>query len=273
MSYKLVAIDMDGTLLTPELEISKATVEAVRKAIETGTIITLSTGRMYLAALPFANLLQLDVPIITCNGALTKCSKTGKVYDLKTVQPRYCSEIIRYCREEGLSVSVYDDDEIFVEKDSENIEIHEEMDMAEPITVDDLNTAVDGSVIKLLFNGRNKRKLEYHANRLYEQYGEKLNFYFSLPYFVEIVNKHANKSNALKDLAAKLDIKREEIIAIGDNYNDMDMIQYAGLGVAMGNSPRYLKEAADFVTRSNDEDGVRHVIEKFILHADIKSNV
>lgn len=82
---------------------------------------------------------------------------------------------------------------------------------------------------------------------------------------VEIVNKEANKSNALQSLALKFNLKREEIIAIGDNFNDMDMIEYAGLGVAMGNSPDYLKDVADFVTHSNDEDGVRRVLEKFIL--------
>lgn len=265
MQYRLVAIDMDGTLLTPELDISRETVDAVRQAIDKQVMIILSTGRMYPAAMPFARQLQLDVPIITCNGALTKCSRTGKVYDVKTIPEEYCHEIIHYCSNAGLSLSVYKDDEIFIEKNSENISIHEGMDRSEPQEVDDLSTVVGGQVIKLLFDGRDKRSLEYHAQRLYEEYEGKLNFYFSLPYFVEIVNKHANKRKALEFLSAKYKIKREEIIAIGDNYNDMDMIQYAGLGVAMGNSPDYLKEAADFVTHSNDEDGVRHVLERFVL--------
>ena len=116
-----------------------------------------------------------------------------------------------------------------------------------------------------MFNSSDKYSLEYHARKLHELYEEKLNFYFSLPYFVEIVNKEASKGNALESLALKFNIKREEIIAIGDNFNDMDMIEYAGLGVAMGNAPGYLKDVAQFVTHSNDEDGVRHVLEKFIL--------
>lgn len=271
MGYKLVAVDMDGTLLTPDLQISGATVETVREAIDNGIVITLSTGRMYLAALPFADMLQLDVPLITCNGALTKCSMTGKVYDVKTISGKYCSEIIEYCRNAGISASIYNNDEIFIEKDSGNVEIHEEMDKAEPQVVEDLNDVLDGSIIKLLLNSHDKRGLEYHTNMLYDKYAEKLNFYFSLPYFVEIVNAFANKRNALESLAEKLGVRREEIIAIGDNYNDMDMIQYAGLGVAMGNAPQYLKEIADFVTYSNDEDGVRHVLEKFILSEISKS--
>lgn len=265
MEYKLVAVDMDGTLLTPKLEISKETVETINRVIESGVIFTLSTGRMYLAAIPFANMLNLDVPIITCNGALTKCSKTGKVYDQKIINKEHSSEIIRYCEEAGLSVSIYMEDDIYIQKNSENIDIHLQLDHAKPQIIDNFDSLLDGSIIKIMFNSSDKYDLELHTRKLYELYKDKLNFYFSLPHFVEIVHKEANKRNALENIAIKFDVKREEIIAIGDNFNDMDMIEYAGLGVAMGNAPDYLKEAADFVTHSNDEDGVNHVLEEFIL--------
>ena len=265
MEYKLVAVDMDGTLLTPQLEISKNTVETINKVIEKGTMFILSTGRMYLAAMSFAMLLQLDVPMITCNGALIKCSKTGKIYDEKIIPRSYSLEIIKYCDDYGLSVSIYREDDIFIKKDSQNLDIHMQLDHAKPQVVDDFNTLLDGSIIKIMFSSSNKRNLDKYTRILNELYKDKLNFYFSLPHFVEIVHKDANKRNALQDLAHKFNIKREEIIAIGDNFNDMDMIEYAGLGVAMGNAPKYLKDAADFVTHSNDEDGVRHVLERFVL--------
>lgn len=265
MDYKLIAIDMDGTLLTPELEISKETIQVVRKVIDKNVIVTLSTGRMYPAALPFANMLQLDVPLITCNGSLIKCAKTGKEYYKKAIEPEYCKEIIEYCVNNRLSLSVYKDDDIFIEKDSINLPIHDHMDKAEPIVVENMNDLIDHSIIKILFNSEDKFDLEYHTKILNELYKDKVNFYFSLPYFVEVVNKDANKRNALESLANKFNIKREEIIAIGDNYNDMDMIQYAGLGVAMDNAPDYLKDIADYVTLSNDEDGVRYVLENFVL--------
>lgn len=265
MQYRLVAVDMDGTLLTPQLEISKETVETINKVIEKGVIFTLSTGRMYLAAIPFANMLNLDVPIITCNGALTKCSKTGKVYDEKIIDKQHSSEIIRYCEEAGLSVSIYSEDNIYIKKNSENIDIHMQLDRAKPQIVNDFDSLLDSSIIKILFNSNDKYNLEQHARKLHELYKGKLNFYFSLPYFVEIVHKEANKRNALENLAIRFNIKKEEIIAIGDNFNDMDMIEYAGLGVAMGNAPDYLKDVAEYVTHSNDEEGVRHVLEKFIL--------
>ena len=139
------------------------------------------------------------------------------------------------------------------------------MDMAEPQIVENINEFLDNSIIKILVTSRNKYDLDYHAHKLYEVYKDKLTFYFSLPYFIEIVHKDANKKNALEYLANKFNIKKEEIISIGDNFNDMDMIQYAGLGVAMGNAPEYLKKTADFVTYSNNEDGVNYVLERFVL--------
>ena len=265
MEYKLVAVDMDGTLLTPKLEISKDTVETINKVIEKGVIFTLSTGRMYLAAMPFANMLNLDVPIITCNGALTKCSKTGKVYDVKKIDKEFSSKIIEYCEDAGLSVSIYREDDIYILSSSENLDIHLQIDKAKPQIVKNFDLLLDGSIIKIMFNSIDKYKLELHTRKLYELYKDKLNFYFSLPHFVEIVHKDANKRNALENLAIKFNIKREEIIAMGDNFNDKDMIEYAGLGVAMGNAPDYLKDVAEFVTHSNDEDGVSHVLKKFIL--------
>lgn len=265
MSYKLIAIDMDGTLLTPSLEISRRTIETVRNVIEKGVVVTLSTGRMYSAAIPFANTLQLDVPLITCNGALVKCAQSGKEYSKKTIPSSYCKEVIQYCHSNNLSLSIYKDDKILIENNT-NLHIHQHMDMSEPQIIDDIYTIFDDSIIKILIGSKDKNSLDYYTRKLYEVYKNKLNFYFSLPYFVEIIHKDSNKKNALKFLATLLNVRKEEIISIGDNFNDMGMIEYAGLGVAMGNAPNYLKQVADFVTVSNDEDGVNYVLEKFILN-------
>ncbi len=266
MQYKMVAIDMDGTLLTPELRISRETIETVRKVIDLGVIVTLSTGRMYPAALPFALELQLDVPLITCNGALIKCSRTGREYHKKALSTEHCMEILEYCISSDLNLSLYKDDEIYT-SGAYNLPIHEEIDKSEPRVIDDLKSAVDDSIIKIMISSRNKSALEYHSETIYKTYKDMLNIYFSLPWFTEVVHKEANKSHALEYLSRHYGIKKEEVIAIGDNFNDIDMMQYAGLGVAMGNAPDYLKEAADYVTLSNDEDGVRHVLERFILNS------
>lgn len=104
------------------------------------------------------------------------------------------------------------------------------------------------------------------TEELYRRFGRDNTFYFSLPWFTEIVVQGVDKGNALQVLAAEFDINRENIIAIGDNFNDLPMIKYAGLGVAMGNAPDDLKRYADYVTRSHDDDGVAQVFRKFILH-------
>lgn len=266
MQYKMVAVDMDGTLLTPELKISGETIDTVRKVIDRGVIVTLSTGRMYPAALPFALELQLDVPLITCNGALIKCARTGREYHKRALSREHCMEILDYCIASDLEVSLYKDDDIYT-RGTYNLHIHEEIDKAEPKVLADIKAAVDDSVIKVMLSSRNSSALEYHSDTVYKTYKDSLNIYFSLPWFTEVVHKEANKRHALEFLAGHFGIKQEEVIAIGDNFNDMDMMQYAGLGVAMGNAPGYLKESADYVTSSNDEDGVRHVLEKFILNA------
>lgn len=265
MNYKLVAIDMDGTLLTPNLEISKPTIEVTRRAIDKGVMIILSTGRMHLAALPFANTLQLDVPMITCNGALIKCAKTNEEYYKKIVPQKYVEEVIQYCVKNTLSVSIYHNDEILI-LDDQNIYIHKHFDKATPEYVDNIDEIYEKPIIKLLIGCNNKNLLKYHTHLLYEKYKDRLMFYFSLPHFVEIVSIEANKKNALEFLVDKFDINKEEVIAIGDNFNDMEMIKYAGLGVAMGNAPDYLKEVANYVTHSNDEDGVKYILERFILN-------
>jgi Cof subfamily protein (haloacid dehalogenase superfamily) len=268
MNYKLVVIDMDGTILTPDLEISEETITAVRKVIEMGVLVTLSTGRMYSAALPFAKLLQLDVPIITCNGAITKCSRTGEVYDIKTIPNQYSLEIINYCEQEDLSLSIYTDKEIYSKEPNCNLQIHREFDHADPKIIDDFLPHANGLLVKILFSCKDEKQLAAHARTLYQRYEGKVSFNFYLPHFVEIVHDNVTKKDALENLAKKSNIIREEILAIGDNLNDLEMIEYAGLGVAMGNAPKIVKEAADFVTRSNDEDGVRYVLEKFILNSD-----
>ena len=265
MQYKMIAIDMDGTLLTPELKISRETIDTVRKVIDQGVIVTLSTGRMYTAALPFALELQLDVPLITCNGALIKCARTGREYNKKTISKEHCMEMLEYCISSDLHTSLYKDDEIYTSA-SYNLHIHEKIDKSEPKVIDDIKSAVDDNIIKIMMSSKNKSALEYHSETIYKSYKDILNVYFSLPWFTEAVHKEANKRHALQYLSKHFGIKKEEVIAIGDNFNDMDMIQYAGLGVAMGNSPEYLKKSADYVTLSNDEDGVRHVLEKFILN-------
>lgn len=265
MTYKLVAIDLDGTLLDPYLKISQRSLGVIQEAIEKGVIITLSTGRMFAAALPFARELQLDVPIITCNGAAVICAQTQKIYHEKSLPYEVILDVINMARELKMELSLYTVHDIYVEDITNNTHIHEQIDNAEVKKADLTEIAREKSIIKILFSSS---ELYKHAEEVYQQFKRDCTFYFSLPWFVEIVGKGVDKADALKEVANKFHVHPEEIIAIGDNFNDLPMIKYAGLGVAMGNAPKDLKELANYVTRAHDDDGVAHVIENFI----IKSN-
>jgi Cof subfamily protein (haloacid dehalogenase superfamily) len=200
---------------------------------------------------------------------MIKCSKTGNIYYERNIDKDISRSIISELQCSGMAVSIYVDDDIYTAKNSRNIRLHRQIDNASnPDEVEDLLSLYSKPIIKILFAGSPNR-LETTAEHLYHKYNESVNFYFSIPYFVEIVDKRSNKALALKFLSEHFNIDREDIIAIGDNYNDLDMIRYAGLGVAMGNAPDYLKNAANYVTHSNNSDGVAHVLQKFILNENI----
>lgn len=264
MNFKLVAIDLDGTLLDPDLKISGRNLEVIKAAVKQGVIVTLSTGRMFAAALPFARKLELDVPLITCNGAAIICAQTKTVYYERVLPHDIIVSVINLAGELKLELSLYTVDDIYVEDIEHNVRIHGRIDNAQvkPAKLEEI--ARNCNIIKILFSSNNPYE---HAEEVYRRFGRDCTFYFSLPWFVEIVDQGVDKGDALKELAGKFGVHREEIIAIGDNFNDLPMIKYAGMGVAMGNAPGDLKKLADFVTGSHDDDGVAHVIEKFILKA------
>lgn len=262
MTYRLIAIDLDGTLLDPHLKISQHNLEVIKSAIDKGVMVTLSTGRMFAAALPFARELQLDVPLITCNGAAIICAKSKKVYFERPIPGELLLKIIEMGQRLNIELSLFTLEDIFVAEAGHNAHIHREIDSAQVKVADLTEVARQHSIIKILFFSANLYK---DTEEFYQAFGQQCTFYFSLPWFTEIVARGVDKGDALKVLARKFSVEPEEIIAIGDNFNDLPMIQYAGLGVAMGNASEELKAEADFVSRSHDDDGVAHVIEKFVL--------
>lgn len=270
MGYKMIALDLDGTLLDPYLKISARNLKILKNAVESGTLVTLSTGRMFAAALPFAELLELDVPIITCNGAAIVCARSRKVHYERTLSPELVLSILNMASELNLEVSLYSADDIYVENIKHNARIHSEIDNASVKQAKLQEIARKMKIIKILFSSG---QLYEHTEDVYRRFEHDCTFYFSLPWFVEIVAQGVDKGDALEKLSGQFGIDRKEIIAIGDNFNDLPMIKYAGLGVAMGNAPGDLKRMADYVTRSHDDDGVAHVIEKFVLRADKKAPV
>ena len=133
----------------------------------------------------------------------------------------------------------------------------------EPILIDNLEKIIEKGVTKILWYDE-VEKIAQYQKEIGSFLSENVNFHPSRPYFMEFVDKNASKAIAMEKLGQFYGIKQSEMIAVGDGFNDLSMIEYAGLGVAMANSPREVKEKADYITLSNEEDGVAHVIFEFI---------
>jgi len=264
VAYKLVAVDMDGTLLNEKLEISARTKKAIVKAKEQQVQVTLATGRMYKSVLPFAQELELEIPLITYNGALVKDSATGEVYYHEPVPLPHAKEIIRLVKKKKVNLNLYVDDTLYVKELNEWTQAYMSIAKVEAIPVGDLEAFLEDDPTKMLLIGE-PEELARITREIRERLEDKVEITKSKPYFLEIISWQVTKGQALKALADKFRIKREEVVAFGDSYNDLSMLEYAGLGVAMGNAPQEIKEKADLLTLSNEEEGVADVLERIVL--------
>lgn len=264
MAYKLVAVDMDGTLLNEKLEISARTKEAIVKAKEQNVQITLATGRMYQSVLPFAKELELAIPLITYNGALVKDSATGEVYYHEPIPLEYAQEIIRLVKDKNASLNLYVNDTLYVKELNARTELYVSIAKVKANPVGDLAEFLQAHPTKMLLIGE-PEELGQIGEEIKEKLEGKVEVTSSNPRFLEIISHQVTKGQALKTLAEKMGIKQEEVVAFGDSYNDLSMIEYAGLGVAMGNAPQAIKDKADLLALSNKEDGVADVIERIVL--------
>lgn len=262
--YKLLAIDLDDTLLNDNLEITPATREALRQAADRGVTVTIATGRMYASAVNIARSLELNVPIITYQGALVKNSRDGKVLYERTVPGRIAEKVYEYCREHGLHLQVYVDDRMYVREENDKIRKYAQVSGV-PYTVEpDFAALMRRPQTKLLIIDEPDR-LDRIAAEFSGGDGESVHITKSKPDYLEFTHPEATKGHALRFLAQHLGYAMEQTIAIGDSWNDHDMVEAAGLGVAMGNAVEALKKVADYVTLTNNEEGVKHVIDRFIL--------
>jgi hypothetical protein len=264
MDYKLIAIDLDDTLLKNDLTISERARRAIKASISKGTLVTFATGRMYRSALPYALDLGLDLPLITYQGALVKYADGREVYH-RPLDLNIAKEVINFVKPFGLHINAYIDDELYMEDATDWGKKYASIAKV-PVHFMQLPRELKNDPTKILIIGESE-ELDQLALKLQKYFLEAINITKSKEHFLEISHPRATKGNALKELAESLNIKREQVMAIGDNMNDLDMIKYAGCGVAVGNAVEDLKNIADVVSKSNDDDGVAEVIENMVLKA------
>lgn len=268
MKYQVLVLDLDGTLTNSKKEITEPTRKALLEIQEAGKIIVLASGRPVNGIAPLAEALEMNRfggYMLAFNGArITKCS-TGEVIYNRTVPPEIIRPVWEYVRTfPGLDIISYNDTQILSGIcPNQYVETESGINDMEIVRLEDFPTALDFPVNKLLIPG-DPNILETLIEPLRKQYHGLLNIYRSEPYFLEIMPRNIDKAHSLQKLLSSIGTSADQMICCGDGYNDLSMIEYAGLGVAMENAQPIIKESADFVTRSNDEDGILHVIDLFM---------
>lgn len=266
MTIKLVAIDLDDTLLGSDLRISAYCRETIRQVQSKGALVTLATGRMFRSALPFAQLLNMHLPLITYQGALVKHPISGEVLYDKPVPVPVGYEIMTFFKQAGVHFHGYFQDQLVMESLSPDGIDYVNLAQVKPVLVKDiLRQAEQEPALKILAVIHDEQLFTELEEQLQFLYGQWVNITRSKPYYLEVMDKQVNKGMALKTLAGHYHLEAEQVLACGDSYNDLEMIKWAGIGVVMGNAAPPIKEAADYVTRSNDEDGVAEALRLFVL--------
>jgi len=267
----MIAMDMDGTLLNNKKEITERTKKALKKANEKGINLVVCTGRIFTSALFYAKLIGTKAPIIASNGAYIREKDENKVIYKKCLEKEDAKKIISLAEENGFYPQVFTVDTIYSRKliySSKNYSLWNEQipkeDRVNIEIVDDLYKVVDqNDILKIVVMSEELEKLFKLKSFIKDNID--VSVYSSLENNFEVMARGISKGNAVKILADFYKISPEEVICIGDNENDISMIQYAGLGVAMGNATEDLKLVADLVIDTNDNDGIAKFLEEYIL--------
>ncbi len=271
--YKMLVMDMDYTLLSKEKTVSQRNKEAIKKAKDKGVIVAVATGRLYTSAIYYAKLLEIETPVIASNGAIIREHHTNRTLYQNLLTHDAALRMIQLCKEAGLYCHIYTADTIYTEKlinisyrysewnnalmEQDRINIQVVPKLEELIRME------EGNILKAVVMDDDKDKIKFVRNEILKT--NIVSVSQSLKDNIEVMNKGVSKGNAVKMLAEIYGINREEIIAIGDNENDISMIEYAGLGIAMENGVEEAKAAAKYITAHHDKDGVAEAIERFII--------
>ena len=263
MDYKMVAVDLDGTLLDESHDISDAVRQVADEVREAGLVFTIATGRMFQSAVQVAGKLELDVPLVTYNGAYIKCSQSGKIYDHVTIDQEVAQEVLTWMEPYPVEPYAYVNDELYVEKITPRTRHYCQVTKVRVHEVGSMKGFLRDNPTMLLFMGEEKLMDELKP-RLALDFLQRLSVTKSFPTFLEMMVGGANKATGLAKLARQLGIRREEIIAVGDNHNDIEMLKYAGVGAAVANAHPDVQAAAYYVAGEGYTQGVLEVVRRFV---------
>lgn len=268
MNYQLLVTDIDDTLLTTDKRISKKNKDALMAAQEQGVAVAIASGRLPIGVKPFVEALGLPDRggyYLSFNGGLILDAQDHIIHS-SVLERRWLDEVYTALRPYDVAVLVHQHDKIFTDNRQNSYSYTEPEALHQPLhLLDNLLTDVSWDLHKILIAGEPELLKEIEPV-LKAQFSEELDIFLSAPWFLDVMPKGVNKGVGIRWLAERMGIPIDRVIACGDSYNDLSMIQEAGLGVAVQNAEPDLKAAADYVTeRDCDHDAIAEVIEKFIL--------
>ncbi|MBO5245190.1 MAG: HAD family phosphatase [Selenomonadales bacterium] len=264
MAIRLLAVDLDDTLLNEECVVSEANKQAIKEAVARGVIVTIATGRMFESAQKIAKQLEIDVPLISYNGALVQTAVSEEVLMKRCLDEDAARAVLDLFREKGWYIQLYRGDKLYVDTVTNDTREYESRVETKATAIGQALYDDPKDILKMLAIN-DPEKIDFVEETVHTLLSGKVFAPRSMPRFLEIVNAKVNKGEALRFVAEHFGVKREEVMAIGDSNNDIAMVEYAGLGVAMGNATPRVKEAADVMTASNAQDGVAKAIREYIL--------
>ncbi|NME71406.1 Cof-type HAD-IIB family hydrolase [Flammeovirga aprica] len=274
LGYKMLVLDMDDTLLTDDHIISERNKEMLLKAQDEGVKVVLASGRPTPAMLSYARELELDrygSYIISYNGgALIDMVDESIIYS-QSLTVNNIHDLYDFASKNNVDIITYSSDKIYSESHSEYIQVEIDLTKMDFEKVTDFKKAVDFDGVKCIMLEEPSKLQE--VKPLLEEAFPELSVSFSKPFFLEVTQTGIDKAATLARLAETTGIKREQIIAVGNAGNDLSMVEYAGLGVWVDNVTPELRDKADVIVASNNDDGVAEVVEKFILKTEMHLEV
>ncbi|MBD1858125.1 MULTISPECIES: Cof-type HAD-IIB family hydrolase [Leptolyngbya] len=268
---RLLVLDIDGTIAGKSNNIREPVLAAISAAQNSGVQIAIATGRMYRSALRFYQTVGSSLPLIAYQGAWIQDPATNQILRQWSVPKAQVLELLDYFEQshlrELLSIHFYINDDLYIRSMTPETAAYVQRSGIVPIEVGDLRNTLDLELTKVLALSDDTELIDTMLGSLQKQYTPaELYLTKSVATFFEATNPAANKGTAVKYLAEEiLGLKPENVMTIGDNFNDLEMIQYAGIGVAMGDAPGGVQQYADWVAPSVEADGAAIAIRKFLL--------
>ena len=271
LDIRLLVLDIDGTIAGQSNDVREPVKQAIRSAQAKGVQVAIATGRMYCSALRFYHEVGSTLPLLAYQGAWIQDPATQQIYQHLPVSRTTAEALLDYFESDALrsllSVHFYINDQLYVREVTPETKIYAERADIQPMPVGDLRKTLDSEPTKVLALSDDTAIIEQMLGSLRKQYSPaELYLTKSVATFFEATNPAANKGTAVRYLAEEvLGLTAQNVMTIGDNFNDLEMLEYAGLGVAMGNAPAQVQAIANWVAPDVEEDGAAAAIEAFVL--------